>query len=811
MSSDAPFLVEIALPLPLGQTLTYSLSPAQRRRAEVGSRARVPLGKRTMIGFVVGFASSAPGDVEPRPIQALLDRRNPFPNDLLELARFAASYYLAPLGEMLAAMFPAEIDSWGDRSVRLTDGGALAPASDEADAALKQILLDRGRVRLAELDEELEVDDLDERITRGVAGGRLEVGEAGGRGSRFATAHELAPGEREDLLARCGRSAAARAAVEFLATLGRPALASEVESGAGCGPSVLRRLVKLGVMRKFQQPQPIGLDRHLLSASGSATTGEIELRADQSAAVAALDAALLRPEFQRFLLQGMTGSGKTEVYLRAANTALERGRGALLLVPEIALVPALAAEAGRRFGSTVAVFHSGLASAERAQEWERVRRGAARIVVGARSALFAPVVDLGLIVVDEEQDLAYKQDSSPRYHGRDLALVRAKLTRAVAVLVSATPSLESRLAADQERSTTLQLRSRSGASLPPEGILVDLRQEVGDRRPGEVQISARLVQEIERALGAGDQAILLRNRRGYSPLLLCRACGEEFRCAECGLPRTFHRRAGRLLCHYCGSSLVVPRACPVCRGETLEPVGAGTERVEERIAELFPGVALDVLDRDTSRRHGGPAAILERFGRGETRILIGTQMISKGHHYPGVALTAVLSADSYLGFPDFRAVEKTYALLTQVAGRAGRGDRQGRVVIQTFLPEHYAIRAALERDDDAFLEQEMRFRRAFHYPPFTRMVQILSRDRRRERAQERLEELAGALTRHPLSGEIRSTGPAPAPLERLRGEWRFQLLLRAARGATVRQVAREILGERPAPGLSVDVDPYQLL
>ncbi len=326
--------------------------------------------------------------------------------------------------------------------------------------------------------------------------------------------------------------------------------------------------------------------------------------------------------------------------------------------------------------------------------------------------------------------------------------------------------------------------------------------------------SERLIAEIERALAEGDQTILLRNRRGYAPLLLCRACGEDFRCADCGLPRTYHRKGGRgeqLICHYCDSRLAVPARCPVCRAETLEAIGAGTERVEEALQQLFPNAAVDVLDRDALHRGGGPAAILERFQRGETQILVGTQMVSKGHHFPRVALTGILSADSYLGFPDFRAVEKTYALLTQLAGRAGRGERPGRMVIQTFLPEHYAIRAALLQDDAAFAEQEMRFRRIFHYPPYTRMVQLLLRDRNRERGLERLTEIARRIARHPRAGELRVTGPATAPLERLRGEWRLQLLVRSAQGGVVRQVVREALGEKPHPGLTVDVDPYHLL
>jgi primosomal protein N' (replication factor Y) len=334
-----------------------------------------------------------------------------------------------------------------------------------------------------------------------------------------------------------------------------------------------------------------------------------------------------------------------------------------------------------------------------------------------------------------------------------------------------------------------------------------------------VRFSARLRQEIADALAAGEQVILLRNRRGYSPILLCRACGEDLRCDPCGLPRTFHRRRRLLLCHYCGSTRPAPATCPACGEDALEPIGAGTERVEETFAELFPGTAVDVLDRDAARRPGGVAAVLERFARGEVRVLVGTQMVSKGHHFPEVALAAVLAADTYLGFPDFRAVERTYNLLVQLAGRAGRGERPGRVVVQTYHPDHYAIRAALAHDDAAFAAEEMRFRRVFHYPPFTRMVQLLVRDRDRARAEAAMADLAGRLGRHPLvagGGGVRISGPAPAPLERLRGRWRFQLLLRAASGRLLHDLLRAALPAKvppahPAADLTIDVDPQQLL
>jgi primosomal protein N' (replication factor Y) len=538
--------------------------------------------------------------------------------------------------------------------------------------------------------------------------------------------------------------------------------------------------------------------------------------------VAALLEVIEAGRYQPFLLRGITGSGKTEVYLRAVEAVLQRGGSAILLVPEIALVPALAGSVAARFGDRLAILHSNLGSAERQQEWQRIREGAARVVLGPRSAIFAPVERLGLVVVDEEHDPAYKQEVTPRYHGRDLALVRGRAAAAPVLLVSATPSLESRYNAERGRYQPLELTRRVGGGSLPEGLLVDMRKElasrkaggdkaVEERKPGEVLFSRLLRQEIETTLGVGAQVILLRNRRGYAPRLLCRACGEDMRCDQCGLPRTFHRREERLVCHYCGSQRPVPEVCPTCQEAALEPIGTGTERLEEDFRELFPGVPVAVLDRDTVRRKGGAAAVLERFGQGETKVLIGTQMVSKGHHFPNVALTGVMSADTYLGFPDFRAVERTYNLLTQLAGRAGRGEVPGRVVIQTFHPEHYAIRAALEHDDAAFAAEEMRFRRAFHYPPYTRMVQILVQEKKRERGEGRLRDLARALARHPLSRGFRILGPAPAPLERLRGKWRFQLLIRGESYKQLHALLRAVLPEPLPSEVTVDVDPQDLL
>ncbi len=808
MAAEGPAFAEIAVPLPLPRPLVYSVPESLRSHLRPGLRVRVPVGRRQVVGVVWALTGQAPAGVEPRPIAALLDFEPPLPEDLLELARFTADYYMAPVGEVLAAMLPQGLEPWGDRRVWLTSAGALAPPRDALDTEIRNRLLESGRTAVADLRALVAAPGLAERLAELETTGRIASAGPEARGARYRAAYELGAGPVAELAERCGRSRSGRGVVAFLAEARRPATGAELQE-AGASEAVLRRLVTLGVLRRFLQPERLDLERHLIGRSGERKP--IVLRADQEDALAAIADALASRRFDRLLLHGVTGSGKTEVYLRAAARAVELGRSALLLVPEIALVPALAREARERFGSRLAVLHSGLGGGERQQEWERIRHGEARVVVGPRSALFAPVADLGLIVVDEEQDLAYKQESSPRYHCRDLAMVRCRDARAVAVLVSATPSLETRWAAERGALRRLELRERVGIGRLPEGILVDMRTLPRVGLPGEVPFSPRLIEELEAVTASGDQAILLRNRRGYAPVLLCRACGEDFRCPDCGLPRTFHRRDRRLVCHWCGAAVPVPAVCPACQATALEPVGAGTERVEEEARALLPGVTIDVLDRDAARKMGGAAAILERFRQGKTQVLIGTQMLSKGHHFPNVALTAVLSADSYLSFPDFRAVEKTYALLTQIAGRAGRGERAGRVVIQTWHPDHYAIQAALRHDDAVFAEQETRFRRIFGYPPFSRMVLLLSRDRDRDQASRRLAAVAERLVRLPSAASFRLSGPAPAPLERLRGEWRFQLVVRAAQGGALRRAIAEALGPRAGTEIQVDVDPYQLL
>lgn len=811
LPAEAYGFAQVAVPVPLPEALTYAIPDPLRGRALPGMRVRVRVGARRLTGVIVALAPAAPAGFTIRPLEEVVDREPVLTAELLEIARFVAVYYRSPPGEVLRSFLPGDLPPWGHQQVRLTSAGAIAPPRDRSEEAVVGLLRLEGRLTAAEIQARTGVADLGETLDRLAAGGRVRYeGRRSQHGARYLSAVELASGDLADHVAAVGRSVPGREVVELLAALGRPATVGELTEEIGCGAAVVRRLIRLGVLRSFTQIERLSLDYQALAAGDESP---ITLLPAQAQAVAALEHALVEDAYRPFLLHGITGSGKTEVYLRAVDQALDLGRTAILLVPEISLVPALLRDVSARFGRRGAIIHSGLGAGERHQEWERIRRGEARVVVGPRSALFAPVRDLGLIVVDEEQDPAYKQDATPRYHGRDLALLRAQRAGAVAVLASATPSLESRLNAERGKLEPLVLGGRAGGGNLPEGILVDLRQEprTAPRRPGEVVFSARLREEIAIAAAAGDQMILLRNRRGYAPMLLCRACGEDHRCEACGIPLTLHRKRQSLLCHYCGARARVPERCGTCGEEALEPIGAGTERVEETFRELFPEIPVDVLDRDVSRRKGGAAAVLARFGRGDSQALIGTQMVSKGHHFPGVALTAVLSADTYLGFADFRAVERTYTLLTQLAGRAGRGARPGRVVVQSYHPDHYAIQAALAHDDARFAEEELRFRRVFHYPPYTRMVQLLVRDASREKAEAAIQEVARRLESAPESAGVRIAGPAPAPFERLRNQWRFQILLRHPSSKSLHALLDAALPEKLPAELVVDVDPYDLL
>ncbi len=534
---------------------------------------------------------------------------------------------------------------------------------------------------------------------------------------------------------------------------------------------------------------------------------------EQEAALAAIGAALGSGQFRPILLHGVTGSGKTEVYLRAIRQAVEAGRQALVLVPEIALTPQLVGRFRARFAkdaARLAVLHSGLSDGERYDAWRAVARGDIDIVIGARSAVFAPAARLGIIVVDEEHESSYKQTEGFRYNARDLALLRGQMNGATVLLGSATPALTTFYRARQGQTGYLELPERVMARALPEVTLVDL---TGERPDGVLAEPLRLA--LAENLARGEQSLLLLNRRGFAPFLLCVDCGATLRCPNCEITLTYYQQQRLLRCNYCDYALTPPDVCPACQGAGLEPEGAGTERLEEELAALFPGARIGRMDRDTTARKGAQQDLVERMEKRQIDILVGTQMIAKGHDFPGVTLVGVANADSALNLPDFRAAERTFTLLTQVAGRAGRGERAGRVFIQTYAPEHYALGCAACHDYAAFYEQETALRRELSYPPFGFLANCVLAGNDQQRVHEAAEALANSLNRHATGLDVEVLGPAPCPLTRLRGKWRQQVLLKAPNRGPLRRLLAGIgrlRKEMPSGvALTVDVDPVDML
>jgi primosomal protein N' (replication factor Y) len=533
----------------------------------------------------------------------------------------------------------------------------------------------------------------------------------------------------------------------------------------------------------------------------------------QSAVLRTLLPAVDAGSFAPFLLWGAAGSGKTEVYLRAAEAALAAGRGVLYLVPEIGLTPLLVSRIEARFPGQVALLHSAVPPRLRRAAWEEVRQGKKRFVVGARSAVFAPLPDVGLVVVDEEHDPSYKQEDAPRYNGRDVAVVRARLAGAPVVLGSATPSLESFHHARRGRYVLLALGGRVEDRPMPDVQLVDMRDEF--RRAGEITpLSTPLVTALVACLERGEQALILRNRRGWAAAILCPACGQRVSCRHCSLALTWHKKERRLRCHGCGRQQPLPAACPACGGTDLRELGEGTERIEDEIARVLPSARIARMDRDTVRGHGSHEAILRRFDAGEIDVLVGTQMIAKGHDFPRVTLVGVLGADHALGLPDFRAGERAFQLLTQVAGRAGRGELKGRVIAQAFDPGHPMLLHAAKQDYEAFFDAELRYRRALRYPPLAALIQIIVSEAREGQAWRIANDVASALEAA-SAGRLTITGPGPAPIERLRGLYRMQILVRSAgRRRLVETVSAALAPFEPSAArraIHIDVDPVSLL
>jgi primosomal protein N' (replication factor Y) len=610
--------------------------------------------------------------------------------------------------------------------------------------------------------------------------------------------------------AGAARGARQQALVALLAE--HPAgLAMPVLAKRGIAGDVVRRAAATGIVRLRDEidehdPFASAADGGGLWTIDAAETSGRPLTAEQAAAFERLVEAAEARAFRPVLLHGVTGSGKTELYVRIARHVLAQGRRVLLLVPEIALTPAVAGVFRTAFGARVAIQHSGLSAGERHDQWHRIRRGDVDVVVGTRSAVFAPIAGLGLIIVDEEHESSYKQDEAPRYHGRDVAVMRGQMDGALVLLGSATPSLESSANAEAGRYASVRLTRRVLDRPLATARIVDMRREIA-AHGAEVALSQPLVEAIEARLARREQVLVLLNRRGFATVIFCRQCGSSLECPHCSVTLTFHRAARRVRCHYCNYTAAVPRRCGQCGGEFLEQSGIGTERLEADVRARFPDARVSRVDRDTIRRRGAIARVLQNVAAGEIDILVGTQMIAKGHDFPAVTLVGVVSADVGLGLADFRASERTFQLLTQVVGRAGRGETPGEAVIQTLYPDHYSVQCAAAQDYATFYAREIEFRRAMQYPPILALVNVVVRGRTSEGAMADAGDLAARVRASGVRARV--LGPAPAPLARIKDEYRAQFFLKGTQRRAMRESILAALAARPdlRRRTTVDVDP----
>jgi primosomal protein N' (replication factor Y) (superfamily II helicase) len=804
--------VEVAVTAPIRRTFTYEVPESMHSLAAPGRRVLVPFGRRCLAGVIVGPAATIPAGIKILALRQILDPEFSLSEAFLKFVLWAANYYIQPIGEILKAALPPGTHLRARQVYVLLEPGArklhdLPPGSPE-----RSLLLSLGR--------------------RG-GRGSFPANRSGAPGFSSLAAKLTAEGclakeedswepavkEKTIKFLRCtakkgdgSLSPVQEEALEFIRRAGEVPLA-RFRKEYKKHPSWPARLEKNGfvecVKREAYRP-PEGIEDWL--------DGPPALLSEaQKAALEEITRAVRDERYRPFLLHGVTGSGKTEVYLRAIEETISRGRQALLLVPEISLTAQLVSYFRYRLAHPLAVVHSGLSGGERLHDWRAIKKGKVKLVIGARSAIFAPLDRLGIIVVDEEHDPSYKQEDKVRYHARDLALVRGQLEGAAVILGSATPSMETYGNARSGKFHHLSLPTRIDERPLPAVEIADMREEKGEGRERPI-FSRALLAALEEKAGRGEQALLFLNRRGFSTFALCRDCGFVYKCPNCSVSLTYHLSERSYRCHYCDYCLPAEPRCPACSSLALQLFGLGTQRLEEEVKKKLPGVRVGRMDRDTTTRKRSHEKILNQVRRGEMNILIGTQMITKGHDFPGVTLVGVPAADLSLNVPDFRAAERTFQLLTQVAGRAGRRSLPGRVIIQTYNPDHYSIRLAAAQDFAAFFEAEAKFRNEMDYPPFARLVNLRLEGNSEEAVRNAAQAFAAIFQNLPESSAgVEMLGPAPCPLTRLRGKCRWQLLLKGKKWGPLHRAAKKILEKAeesvPLAGmrLVIDVDPVNML
>jgi primosomal protein N' (replication factor Y) len=819
----------VAVPRPLDRTFLYRIPEKLEEDIEPGRRVLVPFGRRQLIGWVDQLVDDDP--TAPAQVRDIIDAPDPEPvldADLLHLCRWISHYYAAPLGLTFRAALPAALTSESAERLTLRAGADLANASDPERALLKALRRYKGPVKLASLRKVLGSGPWTRAAQRLAERGIIAIDQEAPdvtppvRGRQMLTlTKELASlQERDRIFSRARRQ---RELYEYLETVGGRSEVSHLTEQLGISRSVVHGLVAKGLALLDEE----SVSDALFGGQHAEPERAQQPTEAQGTAIRALLEAAGQTDPGVFVLRGVTSSGKTLVYIEVLRELVRRrGRGAIVLVPEISLTPQTLGRFRAAFGDDVALLHSALSDGERYAEWAALRRGDKRIVIGARSAVFAPVRDLGAIVIDEEHEGTYKQsDPSPRYHARDVAVVRARNVGALCIFGSATPSLESHWNTQNDRWKLLELPERIGARPLPSVHVVDLREERRRDRPasqrrtqGPLVLTPRLRESLALRLLRREQTILLLNRRGYATFVQCRDCGSVRTCHRCNVSLTLHRRPARMVCHHCYHHESIAEHCPDCGSPELSQRGVGTEQVERVLGEEFPDARIARMDVDTTSGKWAHHEILGRVERREVDILLGTQMIAKGLDFPGVTLVGVINADVGLNLPDFRASERTFQLLTQVAGRAGRGPGGGEVIIQTSLPDHYTIRFALTHDYVGFAARELQERSGPSYPPHVRLANLVvsgADEVRVQEAAEKASEWLMGLFESKRVHDVDLLGPAPCPIDRLRNRWRWHLLLKSRDGNALGRVLRFFARRFELPSselrLEIDRDPVSLL
>jgi len=824
MTADEANYVNIVFSIPLDKSFSYLVPEELRHRAKVGMRVLAPFGKaeKETEGVIVGVLDEKPEVSQLKEITDILDNEPFFSDDILKLTKWIGEYYLSTWGEALKCATPAgvnviskrvvEMRELDDRDRILEELARTAPRQAQVLTALSW----KGRMPVNKLKSLVESKGIYSVLSSLELKGFISISnEISSPIIKPKKANIVYLSENTEGI-ELDKIPLKQASIlkSLIANNGQPMLASQLASTTGAGIPAIKSLAKRGLVRI----ETIEVLRDPLEGEIFDNSKPLKLNPDQESALHDIESAIEKAKNEIFLLHGVTGSGKTEVYMQSIARVLEKGKGAIVLVPEIALTPQTVFRFASRFGKRVTVLHSKMSQGERYDQWRRIKAGQVDIVVGARSAIFAPMLNLGLIVIDEEHETSYKQDDAPRYHAREVAIKRAEILNAIVVMGTATPSLESFYKASNKDYNLISMPARiDNIKLPPVEI-VDMRVEFTQKRNRSI-FSNSLHAAIEDRVARGEQTILFLNRRGFSTFVLCRECGYVAKCKNCDISLTYHSNDEALICHHCNYHQPIPSVCPICKGNYIRYFGTGTQKVAEETQKSFPEASIERVDVDTTSRKGAYKRIFDAFKSGDIDILIGTQMIAKGLDFPNVTLVGVISADTALNLPDFRSAERTFSLLTQVAGRAGRSDIGGEVIIQTYNPEHYSILAAQDHDYRSFYRQEIANRETYSYPPFTHFATILLRGRSEEQTIKSAEAFASILQSFKEANfpELEIMGPVPAPLAKIKQYYRWQIILKSADPESIRSLINQGMTKLPsqiAGGeilVAIDMDPMTML